>query len=350
MNNAIIIIIATVLAFAITALLGFVAVPMLHKLKYGQTILDIGPKWHKNKEGTPTMGGIMFIIGIVFSIIATLVIAMVFAPTLIENEISSKYGHYKIVSMVAGVILAICTGLIGFIDDFIKVVKKRNLGLTAKQKTVMQMIVSAGYLYSLYLGGMTYTRIPFIGTVNIDRGIGLLFWPIALIFIYGFTNAVNLTDGIDGLATSVTTVVACFFIVVSVALGFNGLNSVLCDVCAAALAGGCIGFLLWNMHPAKIFMGDTGSMFLGGMVVALSFMIEAPIVLIFAGVLYFIEALSVVIQVAYFKKTGGKRLFKMTPIHHHFELSNWSENKIVLVFSLVAFIGCSIAYLLLLYI
>ena len=292
----------------------------------------------------------MFIIGIVVSIIVTLVITMIFTPKLVENEISSKYGNYKIVSMIAGLILALCTGLIGFIDDFIKVVKKRNLGLTAKQKTVMQIIVSAGYLYSLYLGGMTYTRIPFIGTVQIDKGLGLIFWPVALVFIYGFTNAVNLTDGIDGLATSVTTVVACFFIVVSAALGFNGLNSVLSDICAAALAGGCIGFLLWNMHPAKIFMGDTGSMFLGGMVVSLSFMIETPIILLFAGILYFLEALSVVIQVTYFKKTGGKRLFKMTPIHHHFELSGWSENKIVLVFSLVTFIGCSLAYLLLLYI
>ena len=191
---------------------------------------------------------------------------------------------------------------------------------------------------------MTYTRIPFVGTVNITSGIGLLFWPIALMFIYGFTNAVNLTDGVDGLASSVTSVVAVFYIIASVLLS----QFKLCTVAASAFLGGCIGFLMWNRHPAKVFMGDTGSMFLGGMAVALCFMLEMPIVLMLAGVVYFWEAISVVIQVTYYKRTK-KRLFKMTPIHHHYEMSGWGEGKICVVFSLIALVGCSVALVLCLY-
>ena len=241
--------------------------------------------------------------------------------------------------MLAGVVMALCMAGIGFMDDYIKVVKKRNLGLTARQKTFLQLLVAAAYLCTLALAGMKTTTIPFIGDVNISSGFGLVFWPIALVFIYGFTNAVNLTDGVDGLASSVTLVVACAFMLAS---GFLGIATN--NVISAALAGACVGFIVWNSHPAKVFMGDTGSMFLGGAVVALSFGIGRPIVLIFAGVVYLLEAVSDIIQVAYYKKTK-KRFFKMAPLHHHFEMCGWSEDKIVLVFSLVTLIGCLIAVL-----
>ncbi len=331
-------VIGMVLAFAITGLLGYTVIPYLHKLKFGQTILDIGPVWHKNKQGTPTMGGVMFIIGVVLAIPTALSMGRIL-KLLEEGGIIDAFGEEtRIVPMIAGIALAIGMAFVGFIDDYIKVVKKRNLGLTAKQKTLLQLLLGAAYLYTLYLGGMTQTRLPFFGYVDISKGFGLIFWPIALIFIYGFTNAVNLTDGVDGLATSVTSVVAIFFAVVAAIMSRYPLACLV----SAVFLGGLLGFLLWNRHPAKVFMGDTGSMFLGGMAVALSFMIDMPILLFFAGIVYFWEAISVVIQVTYYKKTK-KRIFKMTPIHHHYEMSGWSENKICLVFSLITFIGCSIA-------
>lgn len=316
-------------------LLGYVIIPFMHKLKFGQTILDIGPSWHKNKQGTPTMGGFMFLISVVLSVVVFTV-----AGGLVKDEaiLVALNNEYRLVALLAGLGLALMMSLIGFMDDYIKVVKKRNLGLTAKQKTVLQLLVGAAYLTSMYLGGMHETWIPFIGMVPIDSGWGILFWPIALIFIYGFTNAVNLTDGIDGLAASVTAVAAVFFLFFAMRYAQYELNAVM----SAALLGGCLGFLIWNKHPAKVFMGDTGSMFLGGMVVALSFMMERPILLFFVGVLYLGEALSVALQVAHYKRTK-KRLFKMSPIHHHFEMSGWSENKIVFVFSAVTLIGCLIA-------
>ena len=237
--------------------------------------------------------------------------------------------------------LALLMCAIGFADDYVKVVKKRNLGLTAKQKTFLQLFVSACYLLALRLGGMDTTNIPFIGDVPITKGLGLLFWPIALMFIYGFTNAVNLTDGIDGLASSVTLVVSCAFMMAS---SFILNYTMPMNMLSAALAGACAGFLCWNAKPAKVFMGDTGSMFLGGMVVAISFGIGRPIILIFAGCTYLFEALSDIIQVAYYKKTK-KRFFKMAPLHHHFEMCGWSEQKIVFVFSLVTFVGCVIGVL-----
>jgi len=203
----------------------------------------------------------------------------------------------------------------------------------------LQLLISAAYLSTLALAGMKTTTIPFIGDIDISRGFGLIFWPIALVFIYGFTNAVNLTDGIDGLASSVTLVVACAFMLGS---GFLGIATN--NVFAAALAGACVGFIVWNSHPARVFMGDTGSMFLGGAVVALSFGIGRPVLLIFAGVIYLVEALSDVIQVLYYKKTK-KRIFKMAPLHHHFEMCGWNEDKIVLVFSVVTLVGCIIALL-----
>ena len=329
------ILICAAVSFITTALLGKVVIPFLKKLNFGQTILDIGPKWHKEKQGTPTMGGIIIIAGTIFAIIVTYCYSAL-SKTVFLSELKSTAG---MTFFMAGLIMSLLMAAIGFMDDYIKVVKKRNLGLTAKQKTFLQLLVSAVYLVCMLLGGMRTTYIPFIGDIDITQGLGLLFWPIAVMFIYGFTNAVNLTDGVDGLVSSVTLIVSCAFMLASGFLFYRGVN-----IMSAALAGACVGFLCWNAKPAKVFMGDTGSMFLGGMVVAFSFGIGRPILLIFAGCIYLIEALSDIIQVAYYKKTK-KRVFKMAPLHHHFEMCGWSEQKVVFVFSLVAFIGCFVALL-----
>ena len=333
--NAIIFILAAVLGFAVTALLGFVAIPFLHKLKFGQTIREIGPAWHQKKNGTPTMGGIMIIIGFVFSFVACFIISGI----LNKGIWDSPKQHMEIPFVFSGLGLSIGMAFVGFIDDYIKVVKKRNLGLTATQKTALQLLVSAAYLISLRMSDMAYTWIPFIGEVNIAEGVGLIFWPIALIFIYGFTNAVNLTDGLDGLASTVTMVVCSGFM-----LAASMSDLIATNIFACAAAGACIGFLVWNAYPAKVFMGDTGSLFLGGIVVSLAFSLGRPVLLIPAGIIYIAEALSVVLQVAYYKKTK-KRLFKMAPIHHHFEMSGYSEQKIVVLFSAITAIGCFVALL-----
>ena len=322
--------IAALLAFIVVWAFGVPVINLLKRLKFGQTIRDEGPDWHKSKQGTPTMGGILFAIGTLVGVAAGFGVNGILGGEL-KLELSNSLGFTK---LFAGLGLAVGMGLIGFFDDYIKVVKKRNLGLTALQKTIFQSVVTAAYLCALALAGLKTTYIPFLGDVNVVSGAGLIFWPIAFFFIYGFTNAVNLTDGIDGLASSVTTVVALAFMLIAGALGFEGANTI-----SAAVAGALVGFLVWNWHPAKVFMGDTGSMFLGGMVVALSFAVDRPVFLILIGLIYLIEALSVMLQVVYFKKTK-KRLFKMSPIHHHFEKSGWSEEKIVVVFSLVTAI-CS---------
>lgn len=319
-----------VVAFAITASLGFWAVPFLKKLKFGQTIREEGPSWHEKKSGTPTMGGIMMIVGFIVSVA---VIALV--GSAISNNVNDELKNSQhLTRFVCGIALAVGMGLVGFLDDYIKVVKKRNLGLTAKQKTFFQLIISAGYLVSLYFGGMDTVYLPFgIGNIGITSGAGLIFWPVALVFIYFLINAVNLTDGIDGLCSSVTLVAACAFMI-----GGGMLYMQLGSAISAAIAGVCAGFLMWNAHPAKVFMGDTGSLFLGGAIVAASFCVNRPIWLLPIGIIYIIEALSVVLQVSSFKLTG-KRIFKMSPIHHHFEMCGWSEEKIVFIFTVVTLLG-----------
>lgn len=314
---------AVVLSFLIASLMGKKLIPFLHKLKYGQTILDIGPKWHKNKQGTPTMGGIMFIAS---TIVSTVIVVLVYRFAA-NGYISTDNANAMKFFLPAGLAMAVLYGAIGFIDDYIKVVKKRNLGLTAKQKLVLQFAVAISYLATLTMCGYgTETYIPFVGMVDI----GFLYYVIAAIVIVGIVNAVNLTDGIDGLDGSITFFVALFFMMIASIMNLGGIS-----IEAAALAGGCLGFLVWNFHPAKVFMGDTGSLFLGGMVCALAFSLKMPILIIPMGIMYLVEMFSVMLQVTYFKLTHGKRLFKMSPIHHHFEMSGWSETKIVVVFSAV---------------
>lgn len=325
MNSTVAIILSAVLSLGITGVLGFAVIPWLRKLKFGQTILEEGPKWHKSKQGTPTMGGVMFIIGIFVSSALFLVLNMVTGNKLeLTGDMNTK--------LWAGIIMALMFGLVGFADDYIKVVKKRNLGLSIIQKSVLQLVICGGYLASLYLamGKDPYMYIPFIGNV----GLGFWFWILGICVIYGAINAVNFTDGIDGLCSSVTATAAVCFVAIAVLNKCFGVG-----IIAAALLGGCIGFFIWNKHPAKVFMGDTGSMFLGGMVVAIAYALDCPVILLLIGFIYVIEALSDVIQIGYFKLTGGKRIFKMAPIHHHFEMSGWSEKKIDAVFCTVNLIA-----------
>lgn len=333
--------IAAILSFAITAVLGKKLIPFLHKLKYGQTILDIGPSWHKQKQGTPTMGGIMFIIGITVS---TLVCVPLYYFVSGGFTIQNVETPLMMAKIFGGLTMAAGFALIGFLDDYIKVVKEQNLGLTSSQKLILQFIVAAVYLVIIGVveklnGGnnITATLIPFVGNINI----GPIYWPLAMILIVGINNAVNLTDGVDGLNASVTFFSAIFFMVIASFMGMFGLS-----ILGASLAGGCLGFLMWNFHPAKVFMGDTGSLFLGGMIAALAFGIDMPILLVPMGVVYICEMFSVILQVMYFKITKGKRLFKMSPIHHHFEMCGWAETKICFVFSLIAILGGLISLIL----
>ncbi len=323
---------AAAIAFGATALLGFGMVPWLRRLKFGQTILEIGPKWHKSKQGTPTMGGLMFAIGLLVSLAVVFITDRIMGGDIIAGENLVRSAMYT--KLFSGLIMALSLGMIGFVDDYIKVVKKRNLGLTIREKTLMQLLVIIAYLGSLKLAGCSYMFIPFYGVTG---DLGIFFFLFGICLIYGATNAVNFTDGIDGLCSSVTVTASVALAVI--AFMRNNLGA---GVAAAGLAGACAGFLVWNFNPAKVFMGDTGSMFLGGMVVALAYAIDCPLVLLPVGLVYFIEGLSDVIQIGYFKLTRGKRIFKMAPIHHHFEMSGWSEKKIVAVFTAVNALGCAV--------
>jgi len=325
--NSMITLIAAVWGFGMTALLGRWLIPFLHKLHFGQTIRDVGPSWHKNKQGTPTMGGLMFIIAIATGMLVCLPVA-------------SSMGYFDTtltqVRVFGGLAMAVAFGAIGFMDDYIGIVKKRNLGLTERQKLVLQFAVAAAYLASLALAGDdTATVIPFLGEIDLGPG----YYVLAAILLVGLVNAVNFTDGVDGLNTTVTFFAFLSMALCAGALSMTGLSTL--GICAAAA---CVGFLVWNFHPAKVFMGDTGSLFLGGMVGALAFGMDMPILLLPIGAVYWAEILSVVLQVTYFKATHGKRLFKMSPIHHHFEMSGWSEVKICAGFGFVSLLGGAIAF------
>ncbi len=330
MNTTAILAVAAI-GFAVSAVSGYFLIPYLHKLHFGQTILDIGPSWHKNKQGTPTMGGFMFI----FAILIASVVGY-FMLSQAKNDL--WHGTQVEIARYWGtILLAVSFGIIGFVDDYIKVVKKRNLGLTAIQKLIMQFVAAGLYMLILYTAGDTSTVliIPFLGQLDL----GLVYFPLCVVGIVYITNSVNLTDGLDGLCGSVTCVSALGFMMVSAAMGFGGIN-----LLSTALAAACLGFLVWNFYPAKVFMGDTGSMFLGGMVTGLAFGVGMPLILAFLGIIYICESMSVVLQVISFKTTG-KRIFKMSPIHHHFEMCGLSEVKIDFAFSAVTAVGAVLAVL-----
>lgn len=322
-------VVTSLAAFVITAVLGGMLIPILRKMKFGQVILEDGPKWHKSKEGTPTMGGIMFIGGITVAVIIGYFVATSFNKELLNaKELTYLFG---------GLVMALLFGLIGFLDDYIKVVKKQNLGLRAGQKMILQIAVTVFYLFFIYYfcGKSTSMNVPFFG----EWDMGVFYYPVMGILIVGIVNSTNLTDGVDGLLGSVTFVVGIFFIIATSVFGFLGMS-----ILASALAGGCLGFLCYNLHPAKVFMGDTGSLFLGGAVVALAFGINMPFLLFLVGFIYCVESLSVMLQVLSVK-TRGKRIFRMSPIHHHYEMGGMSEKNIVIFFSSVTAIMCIIAFL-----
>ena len=321
-------------ALAVTLVMGPVFIPWLHKLKFGQEIREEGPKWHQKKSGTPTMGGIMFILGIA---VAVAVVSVIFA---VKGTFTTAFARCIVILAVA-----LGFGVIGFIDDYIKVVKKRNLGLTAIQKFIMQVVLAALYVVAMYAIGELNTaiKIPFTSIEWV-----MPYWlyiPFVMFVVVGVVNAVNLTDGLDGLASSITAVVALFFILVSyLKFGETGVT-----VFASALLGGLLAFLCYNKYPAKVFMGDTGSLFLGAAVALMAIDLRMPIFLIIVGFVYLMETVSVIMQTTYFKITKkkygeGRRIFKMTPIHHHFEMCGWNEKKIVLVFTLVTAILCAAAW------
>lgn len=325
------IIMAVVLAFAITSISGMWLLPILRKLHFGQTILDIGPRWHKNKQGTPTMGGIMFIFGIVLSVVISFLVMQ------LGGRVSTRPdGSVIKARLFYGLMLAIAFGLIGFTDDYLKIVRKQNEGLTPNQKLFLQLLFGVGYLVLLHVSGSRSTTlvVPFLGMLDI----GFLYYPFALFAILALSNAVNFTDGLDGLLSSVTFVVAIAYMILTALLGLWEL-----EILAAAMAGGCLGFLVWNFYPAKVFMGDTGSLFLSGLVIALCFGTGLPLFVLLIGIIYVVEMASVVIQMTYFKLTHGKRIFKMSPIHHHFELCGYTEVQIVIAFSLVTAAGSALA-------
>ena len=318
------ILITVLITFALTLLLGRIVIPALHALKAGQSIREIGPKWHSTKAGTPTMGGIMFIVPAVVCAVAA-------------GWQGLRQGDYAPL-MVLG--LALAYGLIGFADDFVKVKLKRNLGLTALQKSVLQLAVALVFLGLLYKNGSLSCRL-YIPFAQVSWEIPVIVYMLfASIVVVGCVNAVNLTDGVDGLASGVTVPVMVFFAVTAFIWGSETLALV-----PAALIGGLVGFLCYNFHPAKVFMGDTGSLFLGGAVCGMAFALDMPLILLLVGIIYIAETVSVILQVGYFKLTHGKRIFRMTPIHHHFEMGGWSEVKIFCVFTGITALMCAVAWL-----
>ncbi len=315
------ILITAAVGCALSGLFGYLLLPVLRALKAGQSVREIGPTWHNNKAGTPLMGGLMFIFAVILCLVGNL-------------------GSMKDYTVFYVLALSLCFGLVGFLDDFCKVKYKRDLGLTALQKAMLQMAVSAVYLYVLYREGTLTCDIyvPFFNVTFYVHPLVYIFF--AMFVMVGCVNAVNLTDGIDGLSSSVTIPVMVFFTAAAYAMGKSDLA-----LLPAALAGGLVTYLFYNFHPAKVFMGDTGSLFMGGVVCAMAFALDMPLVLIFAGFVYIVETLSDIIQVTYFKLTHGKRIFKMAPIHHHFEMCGWKEEKIVFVFAGVSAIMCVVAWL-----
>lgn len=311
-----VILISVMISFAISVLLGPVVIPFLRRLKIGQTERTEGPESHLKKNGTPTMGGILILISVV---------------------ITSLLFVRQYPRIIPVLFLTLGFGLVGFLDDYIKVVLRRSMGLRAWQKFALQILVTSVFTFYLlhYTDVSLAMKVPFLEGIYLDFG-----WfniPILFFVVIGTVNGTNFTDGLDGLASSVTVLVATFFTVV--AIGTNsGIEPITC-----AVVGALLGFLLFNVHPASVFMGDTGSLALGGFVAAAAIMMQMPLFIVIVGLIYLVEVLSVMMQVTYFKATGGKRIFKMAPIHHHFELCGWSETRVVAVFSIVTALLCLVA-------
>ena len=315
-------ILAIIIAFAVSAILCPIVIPFLHKLKFGQQVRKDGPQAHLKKQGTPTMGGLAFLTAVV---------------------ITSLLYIRDYPRIIPVLFMTVGFGVIGFLDDYIKIVMKRSEGLNPVQKLIGQFIITGIFVYYLVCSGEVGTSmlVPFTG--GFEHGIyldlGFLFIPFVFFVVLGTDNGVNFTDGLDGLCTSVTILVATFLTIISI-----GENSGISPI-TGAVVGSLLGFLLFNVYPAKVFMGDTGSLALGGFVASSAFMMQIPLFIPIIGLIYLVEVLSVIMQVSYFKATHGKRIFRMAPIHHHFELGGWSETRVVAVFSIVTALLCLVAYL-----
>lgn len=312
------IVIPVLIAFGISVVLGPIIIPFLRRLKMGQTEREDGVQSHLKKAGTPTMGGIIFLLAVV---------------------ITSLFYVGEYPKIIPVLFLTLGFGIIGFLDDYLKVVLKRSDGLLPWQKFLLQLIFTGIFVFYIlnYTDVSLAMRIPFSGGYYLN--IGWLAIPLLFVAVIGTVNGVNFTDGLDGLASSVTVMVAVFFTVVSIGTN-SGIEPITC-----AVVGSLMGFLLFNVFPARVFMGDTGSLALGGFVAGTAYMLQMPLYILIVGLIYLVEVLSVIIQVTYFKKTGGKRIFKMAPIHHHFELCGWSETQVVAVFSIVTAVLCLIGLL-----
>ena len=324
------ILVAAVVAFVISVVIGKFLVPALRRWKAGQSIKEDGPTWHMSKQGTPTMGGLMFIL-------ATIIVVLVFnGPAILSGDWTS----------VIVLVFALVFGAIGFLDDYAKIKKKENTGLTAGQKFLLQLAAAILFIVLLRKCGILSPNlyVPFFGVeLHLPWVVYLIF---AVLVITGTVNAVNITDGLDGLSSSVTLPVCAFF---AAAFGWAWVKwqqsgTAGMAVFAAALFGGLVGFLLYNHYPAKVFMGDTGSLFLGGAVCGMAFALDLPLILILVGIIYIIETLSDIIQVTYFKATHGKRIFRMAPLHHHLEMGGWNEKKVVFVFASISLVFCILAF------
>ena len=315
-------ILAIIIAFAVSAILCPIVIPFLHKLKFGQQVREDGPQAHLKKQGTPTMGGLVFLTAVV---------------------ITSLLYIRDYPRIIPVLFMTVGFGVIGFLDDYIKIVMKRSEGLNPVQKLIGQFIITGIFAYYLVCSDEVGTSmlVPFTG--GFEHGIyldlGFLFIPFVFFVVLGTDNGVNFTDGLDGLCTSVTILVATFLTIISI-----GENSGISPI-TGAVVGSLLGFLLFNVYPAKVFMGDTGSLALGGFVASSAFMMQIPLFIPIIGLIYLVEVLSVIMQVSYFKATHGKRIFRMAPIHHHFELGGWSETRVVAVFSIVTALLCLVAYL-----
>ncbi|MCL2820072.1 MAG: phospho-N-acetylmuramoyl-pentapeptide-transferase [Oscillospiraceae bacterium] len=317
------IIITFFISLLLTVAAALIFIPMLRRLKAGQSIQEDGPVWHSSKEGTPTMGGIIFISAILIT-------------SIIMGIPQMRDGNFSVIFIMG---FAVIYALIGFLDDFEKVKKHQNLGLRAKQKFALQLIAAVTFVLIMQFTGNLTTDV-YVPFINITFSIPvILYYVFAAFVIVGTVNAVNITDGIDGLCTGVSVPVAAALAATAFTWGDN-VNGII----AVATLGGLIGFLIFNFYPAKVFMGDTGSLFIGGLICALVFAMDMPLILITLGIVYFIETLSVIIQVSYFKLTKGKRVFKMAPIHHHFEMCGWSEYKLFTVFTAVSVVFAVLSY------
>ncbi|MDO4824654.1 MAG: phospho-N-acetylmuramoyl-pentapeptide-transferase [Evtepia sp.] len=324
------ILVAAVVAFVISAVIGKFLVPALRRWKAGQSIKEDGPTWHMSKQGTPTMGGLMFILATI------IVVLVVNGPAILSGDWTS----------VIVLVFALVFGAIGFLDDYAKIKKKENTGLTAGQKFLLQLAAAILFIVLLRKCGILSPNlyVPFFGVeLHLPWVVYLIF---AVLVITGTVNAVNITDGLDGLSSSVTLPVCAFF---AAAFGWAWVKwqqsgTAGMAVFAAALFGGLVGFLLYNHYPAKVFMGDTGSLFLGGAVCGMAFALDLPLILILVGIIYIIETLSDIIQVTYFKATHGKRIFRMAPLHHHLEMGGWNEKKVVFVFASISLVFCILAF------